>query len=133
MHEQAYLDQLQAKLPELPYPATLRLERTYPGLTAQSSAALLALDPEGFAGIAFYERAVEALGSLDGAKALANWTINYVAGALAKEGKTWDGPGAIAPEELAELVRLVEGGKMTRAPFFLPPPSHSSTLRRIPG
>jgi len=159
--DQAYLRLLQSSLPELPYPATLRLVRSYPGLTPEAAQLLLTLDPETFAGIDFFEAACAWAGvgprAADGeergarlpppapqeqqeqprqqqqqdgrrwtAKALANWTTNYVAGALAKEGKTWDSPGAVTPIELAELVNLVDRGKITR-PFrrtpnpFLPP------------
>lgn len=103
---------------------------------------MLALDPEGFAGINFFERAVaSSRASADSAageeratekrekmhRALANWTINYVAGALAKEGKTWgaavDGGGeeAVTADELADLVRLIEQAKVTRKPSPLCP------------
>lgn len=105
---QAYLETLASSLPELPIAAYERLQKQYHGVTAKDAMSLVALDPETFSGVEFFETA--AAGGRD-ARSVVNWIADLV-GALGKLGRDWEKRN-LEPLELGEVVDLVKEGKLT--------------------
>jgi aspartyl-tRNA(Asn)/glutamyl-tRNA(Gln) amidotransferase subunit B len=105
--EEAWLERLRAAMPELPAARRARYIAAF-GLTADA-AALLAADPDA---AALFERVLAADATLSG-RSVANW----VAGEYLRlrNAASPDAPIAVAPEQLAELIRLVEGGTISRS------------------
>ncbi len=96
----AWVKELEAGLPELPDAKKARLQSQY-GLSPYDAGVLIA----DAARAAFFEQAVVGRD----AKLVANWTINGLLGALAKDGHDIaDSP--IPPADIAGLVKLIEDG-----------------------
>jgi aspartyl-tRNA(Asn)/glutamyl-tRNA(Gln) amidotransferase subunit B len=105
--DEAWLERLRAALPELPAARRARYTSAF-GLTAEA-ATLLAADPDA---AALFERVVDVDKALAG-PSVANW----VAGEYLRlrNAAPADTPIQVAPEQLAELIRLVEGGSLSRS------------------
>ncbi len=96
----AWVKAIEATLPELPDALRARLQTQY-GLSPYD-ARVLAADHEL---AAFFETAAEG----HDAKLVVNWVSNDLVGRLGKEDKGID-ESPVAPEAIAELVGLIEGG-----------------------
>jgi aspartyl-tRNA(Asn)/glutamyl-tRNA(Gln) amidotransferase subunit B len=105
--EQAWIDQIQAVLPELPAEKSQRLVSQY-GLK-ESDAAVLASDPP----LADYFET--AAGAAPGAapRAIANWIIGELF-ALLNQMDQEITSSAVSPTELAALVKMVEAGEINQ-------------------
>ena len=102
--DEARIDKVRAALPELPEARRARFAQEY-GLSEYEARLLTASR----ALAAFFETAARAHGA---PKAIANWVLRDVLSAL-KEGGLEIEAAQLAPEGLAELVRLVEAGRVT--------------------
>jgi aspartyl-tRNA(Asn)/glutamyl-tRNA(Gln) amidotransferase subunit B len=100
---QAYVDDLKARLPELPDAKKRRFVRDY-GLSTYDADVLVA------------ERATadffEAVGKGRDAKAAANWVINELAGRLNKESRDI-GASPISPSQLGAILDLIAAGTIS--------------------
>jgi aspartyl-tRNA(Asn)/glutamyl-tRNA(Gln) amidotransferase subunit B len=100
---QAYVDDLKARLPELPDAKKRRFVRDY-GLSTYDADVLVA------------ERATadffEAVGKGRDAKAAANWVINELAGRLNKESRDI-GASPISPPQLGAILDLIAAGTIS--------------------
>ncbi|RIK93380.1 MAG: Asp-tRNA(Asn)/Glu-tRNA(Gln) amidotransferase GatCAB subunit B [Proteobacteria bacterium] len=103
---EAEIDAVRAALPELPEDRRARFEREH-GLSAYDARLLT----ESRALADFYEAAAQSSGH---AKAVANWMLRDVLAQLKEQGRDID-ETALAPDALAKLVALVEGGRVTAA------------------
>ena len=102
--DEARIDKVRAALPELPEARRARFAQEY-GLSEYEARLLTASR----ALAAFFETAARAHGA---PKVIANWVLRDVLSAL-KEGGLEIEAAQLAPEGLAELVRLVEAGRVT--------------------
>jgi len=98
------IEEIRAALPELPDQKRLRFESEY-GLSTQEARLL-----SGSRALAeFFEAAARAHGT---AKSVANWMLRDLLAAL-KEREIEIEEAAIAPEALARLIEMVDGGRVT--------------------
>jgi aspartyl-tRNA(Asn)/glutamyl-tRNA(Gln) amidotransferase subunit B len=104
----AYVEAARAKLPELPASRLKRFEAL--GLSEHEAATL----SEDRARADYYERLSAAVGldAARSAKLAANWVLGEVGRWLNAQSREIDG-FPLDPEQLAELVRLVEDGRVT--------------------
>ena len=115
----AWVEQLRARLPELPDAKRRRFIAAY-GLTSYDAGLLT----ENVARASFFERAVDSAppslagkgaGGLGRAgKEVANWMLGELARLQNADGRDFDDL-AITPEHLSELISLIESGTLTRA------------------
>ncbi len=96
------MDEARARLPEMPAAKRARFIRDYE--ITSYDAGVLAND---LALADYFEAAARGKKK---AKTIANWILNDLQGALALAGRT-DSP--VAPERLAELVQMVDSGKIS--------------------
>jgi aspartyl-tRNA(Asn)/glutamyl-tRNA(Gln) amidotransferase subunit B len=104
--DEAYVERVRARLPELPDARRARFMRDY-GLPAHDATVLtgdLALS-------GFYEAAVAAAGRTR-AKQVSNWTLGDFSALLNETGHAAD-DSAITPASLAELVTLIDEGAIS--------------------
>jgi aspartyl-tRNA(Asn)/glutamyl-tRNA(Gln) amidotransferase subunit B len=99
-----WIEEIRAALPELPDQKRSRFESEY-GLSAQEAGLLSASR----ALADFFEAAARAHGT---AKSVANWMLRDLLAAL-KEREIEIEDAAIAPEALARLIEMVDGGRVT--------------------
>ena len=99
-----WIEEIRAALPELPDQKRSRFESEY-GLSAQEAGLLSASR----ALADFFEVAARAHGT---AKSVANWMLRDLLAAL-KEREIEIEDAAIAPEALARLIEMVDGGRVT--------------------
>ena len=99
-----WLEQVRARIPELPLARKQRLMRDY-GLPAGDAAVLTDNLPLG----RFFESAAR---EVRNPKAIANWVINNLPSQLASQGGTLE-TLRFGPEEIRELVTLVESGRIS--------------------
>jgi aspartyl-tRNA(Asn)/glutamyl-tRNA(Gln) amidotransferase subunit B len=98
------IEEIRAALPELPDQKRLRFESEY-GLSTQEARLLSASR----ALAEFFEAAARAHGT---AKSVANWMLRDLLAALKEREIEIEEPG-IAPEALARLIEMVDGGRVT--------------------
>jgi aspartyl-tRNA(Asn)/glutamyl-tRNA(Gln) amidotransferase subunit B len=104
--DEAYVERVRARLPELPDARRARFMRDY-GLPPHDATVLtgdLALS-------AFYEAAVAAAGR-GRAKQVSNWTLGDFSALLNETGRTAD-ESVVTPAALAELVALIDEGAIS--------------------
>lgn len=99
-----WLQQVRARIPELPLARKQRLMRDY-GLPAGDAAVLTDNFPLGL----FFESAAQGFRN---PKAIANWVINNLPSQLATQGGTLE-TLRFGPEGIRELVTLVESGRIS--------------------
>jgi aspartyl-tRNA(Asn)/glutamyl-tRNA(Gln) amidotransferase subunit B len=102
--DEARVEKVKAGLPELPEARRARFVAEY-GLSEYDARLLVASRSLS----AFYEAAARAHGN---AKTIANWVLRDVLAALKEDGLEPE-DARLAPEGLAELVRLVDAGRVT--------------------
>lgn len=102
----AWVEAIRARLPELPDARKARFMRVY-GLGAYEASLLT----ESRARADYYERAVAAAGA-PRAKLVSNWMLGELARLQNLTGREIEDV-AVRPEQIAELIELIEGGTIT--------------------
>jgi aspartyl-tRNA(Asn)/glutamyl-tRNA(Gln) amidotransferase subunit B len=104
----AFVEDLEAHLPELPDAKKARFTRDY-GLSSYDAGVLVSERDTA----EFFEAVVTGGGDKDrDAKAAANWTINELAGRLNREGKTI-ASSPISPAQLGSIIDLIADGTIS--------------------
>lgn len=105
------IEDLRAKLPEMPWVTVERLTGIYHGLEARDVETMIQLDEYQGRGVAYFEEMMRGLDAKKGKKA-ANWMTHEVLGQLGKAGREWD-ERVVSAKMLGEVVDKVEGGEMS--------------------